>query len=258
MTKLQIAIIALASLLFMGLYWGADLKPEKQDSIERNRSLSAEVTDPATLVREAKSALASEQALSLDLLEQEMENVHEELAQIEILKKLSGNWYNLGRADISGIYAEQIAEKTNTEEAWSIAATTYTIGARQAKENKAKQFCFGRAVKAYENAISMNPSNVNHKVNLALCYTDNPPQDNPMKGILMLRDLNQAEPENVLVLTSLGRLAIQTGQYAKAVERLSKAVEVSPEDKQANCLLSDAYRGLGDAQKAAIYQQKCN
>jgi cytochrome c-type biogenesis protein CcmH/NrfG len=83
-----------------------------------------------------------------------------------------------------------------------------------------KAFCNQRAVQAFENAISLNPDNASHRLNLALTYTEMPPEDNPMKGILLLRELQEQYPENTQVLNALGRLAIQTGQYARAVERL--------------------------------------
>lgn len=257
MTRLQIYVLAFAALLFMGLYWGSDTKPDKHKSVERSRNLAAESTDPQTLLQTAKAGLSPEQLAVIIAAEKDLDAQTEELQKVELLKKLSGSWYELGRVDLAGIYAEQVAEITNEESAWAIAGTTFTIGAKQTQENKIRQFCFGRAVKAYESAISINPSNSAHQLNLAICYTDNPPKSNPMKGILMLRDLNEKEPENTAVLTTLGRLAIQTGQYEKAVERLGQALTVEADNKQANCLLSKAYEGLGDREKAAQYAEKC-
>src|SRR5690606_5723955 len=102
-----------------------------------------------------------------------------------------------------------------------------------------------------------NPSNLQHQVNLALVYTENPPSENPMKGILMLVNLNKQEPENVMVLNQLGRLAIKTGQFEKAIERLSKAIELEPDNLASNCLLAKAYQGTGDQAKASKYQTQC-
>ena len=78
-----------------------------------------------------------------------------------------------------------------------------------------------------------------------------------MKGILMLRDLIEKEPENVLVLSTLGRFAIQTGQFEKAIERLEKAISLDPKNNKANCLLAQAYQGVGNAEKAAEYANIC-
>jgi uncharacterized protein HemY len=78
-----------------------------------------------------------------------------------------------------------------------------------------------------------------------------------MKGIQMLLQLNQEAPEDVLVLVTLGRLAIQTGQFDRAEVRLLKALEVEPQNVGAICLLARVYQELGNTAKAADYQRQC-
>ena len=112
-------------------------------------------------------------------------------------------------------------------------------------------------VMAFENAISINPDNIAHKVNLALCYAERPPVDNPMKGVLMLVELNKSAPKNVLVLNTLARLAIRTGQYDRAIERLSTAIEEEPNNEKSICLLAQAYEAKGDTENASVFKQRC-
>lgn len=257
MTKLQIIVIAVSALLFIGLYFGGDTNPESQAVVEKTRMLSATSTSIDALLRTAKSKLSADTSALILNLENELRNSQADTAKVAVLKKLAGTWYEAKRADISGHYAQEIASLLNTEDAWSIAGTTYMIGGRRTKEQKIRDYCFSNAQNAFENAISINPSNYAHKVNLALCFTENPPKENPMKGILMLRTYTEEAPENVLVLTTLARLAIQTGQFGKAVERLSTAIRLEPDNKRANCLLVDAYDGLGNKEKAAQYAAKC-
>jgi len=240
------------------MYFGLETKPDKQKAVEKSRAIEAESTDINALLNDAKSKLSTEKSTLFLSLEAELNETQNDSARVEILKELSGSWYRQERVEISGFYAESIAEIENNDEAWSIAGTTYAIGVQKAKEEKIRQFCFGRAVMAFENAISLNPSNSTHKVNLAVCYVENPLPENPMKGILMLRDLIEKEPENVLVLTTLARFAIQTGQFEKAIERLQKAISIESENEKANCLLAQAYQGIGDQEQAAIYTTKCN
>ena len=258
MTKLQIIVVSSSILLFSGMYFGLETKPDKQKAVEKSRAIEAESTDINALLNDAKSKLSTERSTLILSLEAKLNETQDDSARIEILKELSGNWYRQERIEIAGFYAESIAEIENSDEAWSIAGTTYAIGVQRAKEDKIRQFCFGRAIKAFENAISLNPSNLAYKVNLAVCYIENPLPENPMKGILMLRDLNEKEPENVLVLTTLGRFAIQTGQFEKAIERLQKAISIEPENEKANCMLAQAYQEIGDKEQAAIFTTKCN
>lgn len=257
MTRLQLIVVASSVLLFGLLYFGFDTKPSDRSVIERTRSLTAENTGIGVLLPDAKATLSADQSALIASLEVSIKESTEDSLKLGLTEDLSSAWYKLGRPDISGHYAEVIAEQLNTETAWSIAGTTYAIGAQRLKEEKNKKFCADRAVKAFENAISLNPENVDNKLNLAVCFADNPPADNPMKGILMLLDLNKKHPDNVPILGTLGRLGLKTGQYAKAVERLEKAITLDPNYKTAICLLVDAYTGLGDAAKAASYAEKC-
>ena len=69
--------------------------------------------------------------------------------------------------------------------------------------------------------------------------------------------MNKENPDNPLVLTNLGRLAIQTGQYDKAIQRLESAVAIEPENRNANCLLAQVYSETGNQEKAALFLKKC-
>jgi len=257
MTQLQTIIVVISCLLFVGLYFGGDTKPETQDVVEMTRALKATSTSIGSILPAAKSNLPVDTSAIISGIEKDLRTSQDDSTKVEVLKKLAGIWYDAKRADISGYYAQEIANISNTEDAWSITGTTYMIGARKATEEKIRDFCFDNAKVAFENAISLNPNNYSHKVNLALCAIENTSEGNPMKGILMLRDYNKEAPENVLVLTTLARLAIQTNQFDKAVERLNTAIRVEPNNKKANCLMVEAYDGLGNKEKAAEFAAKC-
>lgn len=243
--------------MFFILYLGCETKPEDIKALETSRALAAESTDINTLLQEAKSSLDGMSSNSVLALETELDAALADSARVEVFKRLASNWYSLGYPSISGYYAQQIAELQGTEESWSIAGTTYTICIQQSQEQKVRDFCTGRAIQAFESAISLNPDETAHQVNLALAYAANPPQDNPMKGILLLRDLNQKDPDNVLVLNTLARLALQTGQYPRAVERLERALQLEPGNLNTICLLAEAYQGSGDVKKAEAFAEQC-
>lgn len=257
MNKLQWLVISLAALLFLFLYFGVDRKPREQAKIERARTLNASSTNVLVLLREAKEKMPPVQLNTIASLDQLVREAPSDSTKIQYLKQLSGKWFEYNNAPLAGHYAEQVAELTNEPDAWSITGTTYSIGLQRAKEEKIKSYCSERAVKAYENAISLQPDKLDHQLNLALVNADHPPKENPMKGISMLLDLNKKNPDNVPVLTNIGRLGLKTGQFEKASQRLQKAVNLEPNNRKANCLLAEAYSGLGNMEKKSIYERKC-
>lgn len=258
MSKLQSIVLTAGLGLFCLLYFGFSLKPEEFGDIERKRTVSSEITDISNLIRDVQDKLSSDQKSYLFALEKEIEISENKSNKKELLKKLSGKWFEFGQPQIAGFYAEKIAEEENTVEAWSIAGTTYAATFKSNLKKKVKDYALNKATASFENAISLDPDAIQPKVNLALCYVENPLQDNPMKGILMLLDLNKQNPDEPLILTNLGRLAIQTGQYEKAIQRLEKVLELVPNNRNANCLLSQAYSEIGNKEKAAAYLKKCN
>ena len=257
MTRLQLLVLSLSVGLFLILYLGFDTKPRNIKALETSRALSAESTDIQVLLNSARKELDDNQTNLLLALESQLNSEASDSMKIPVLQQISGKWFDFGSPAIAGFYAQEIAQIDEQEESWSIAGTTYTICIQRSKEEKVRQFCTSRAIQAFENAISINPRNVAHKVNLALSYTENPPKENPMKGITMLLDLNRQDPENVLVLNTLGRLAIKTGQFDRAFERLNKSISIEPTNNKAVCLLAQIYENRGDQQKSIEFAQQC-
>lgn len=257
MTTLQWTTIGGALILFLVIYFGCETQPKDIAALEKSRALSVESTDVQTLLLEAKAQLDPSSLSEITALEEELSNTLSDTAKLEVQKALAGQWYALGQVALSGYYAQEVASVEMTDDAWSIAGTTYTICIQRAEKQKVKDFCMGRAVNAFESAISLDPTELAHQVNLALAYTYSPPADNPMKGVLLLRELNNKAPDNVLVLNTLARLAIQTGQFDKALARLENALALASENTTTICLLAQAYKGAGNSSKAADFAARC-
>jgi tetratricopeptide (TPR) repeat protein len=257
MTKTQLAAIVAALILFCGLYFGFDRKPATRQTVDRSRELQGEATTLETLLGAARPRLSAEQAAAVGALEQQLGAANTDAQRSEALRQLSGRWYDTGELAVAGGYAEQVARLENTDTAWSVAGATYYHALVQAKEPLVRDFAAQHAVKAFESAASLNPANPEHRVNLALVYAEAPPPDNPMQAVLLLRDLEAKYPEAPAVYNALGRLAIKTGQWARAVERLEKAYALDPANPNTPCLLARAYEGAGNADKASEFAQRC-
>lgn len=257
MTKLQFGLVFSAFALLLMLYFGFDTTSPKHKGLEKTRALAAVSTDINVLMTTAKKQLESLELAPVLALERQLAVAPTDSVKSAIFKQLSGTWYDLKKPGIAGYYAGEAAGLAGTEESWSIAGTTYSICLQQAHEKKIKSYCTAHAIQAFENAISLNPGNPQNKLNLALVYVQNPPSENPMKGVLMLLNLNKTYPENVAILNNLGRLAIKTSQFDKAVQRLEKAHSIDADNQTTICLLAQAYRGLGKEDKAEEFIKKC-
>jgi tetratricopeptide (TPR) repeat protein len=257
MTKQQTLLIATFVGLLIAMYFGCDYVPKNHKSLEAQRSMAKESAGNDKIIDLAKEKLNATQKSSLATLEQQLRIASSDTTKLRLLKTLSGEWFSFQNAAASGHYAQKVAEIENSEYSWLVTGSMFYEGIQQNEDPQLRKVCTENAVKAFENAISINPKNIESQINLALCYTESPPEDNPMKGILMLLDLDGKNPDNPKVLFQLARLAMRTNQYAKAIDRLEKILAKDPKNPDAICLIADAYRGAENTEKAADFAKKC-
>lgn len=257
MEKQQLALITGSVALIALLYFGFDTKPPTQKLIEKSRAGNVELEETQNLLHEAKADLPTDVRKYLQGLENLAEGSSEDSVRIPAMKSLSAAWYERQEFAIAGYYAEQIAEITQDEAGWAIAGTTYGAALMDDSGDAHDRLAAAGAVRAFENAISLNPDNPEHRINLAICYVEHPPSDNPMKGIQLLLDLNRNYPENISVLYHLARFGMRTGQYDKAMERLETALAINPDQKRLNCLMAELLRETGQTDRVSEFEVKC-
>lgn len=258
MQKPQYLTLLAAALLFVGLYLGFDTKPAGQKKIEQSREISGEATTLSTLLETAVASLTLAQREQWAALDATAQAASDDKQKAEAIKRISAWWYQAGNLPVAGGFAEQVAQLENTDAAWSVAGGTFFNALSADQDPIQRKYCADHAVKAFESAASLAPDQVEHRVNLALVYAENPPPDNPMKAVLMLRDLETKYPDAAPVYNALGRLAIKTNQWQRAIERLEKARSLDKTNLNTPCLLAKAYKGAGNTEKANEYARICN
>ncbi len=257
MNRAQIIATSLAAALFCGLYFGFSTKPKERERIEAKRAIEGAATDPGTILKSAETKISEAQKGEISRLAAEIEAEKSEAKKAELLKKLSGAWFQAGSPLASGIFAEKVAEIEKTDAAWSVCGATFQTALTRAADETERQFAGKKSVAAFENAVSLAPKNAEHQVNLAAVFADFPPADNPMKAVLMLRDLEKKYPSEPSVFNALGRLAIKTGQWDRAIARFEKTLELDSKNLQANCLVAEAYEKTNQSEKAKKARENC-
>jgi tetratricopeptide (TPR) repeat protein len=258
MTKAQILVIFLALALFLGLYLGFDTKPSAQKKLEEAPLAKGEGTSFESLLADAKSHADAALLSAVKKAESEADSTNKDAERVAALKQLSALWYNADHIPLAGVYAEKVAEIEKADTAWSVVGATFYNALIASQEPAVRDFCAQHARHAFETASTLNPGKPEHTVNLALVYAENPPPDNPMKAVLMLRDLEKKYPESPAVYNALGRLAIKTGQWQRAIDRLEKAWSLDKTNFNTPCLLAKAYEGAGQMDKSAEFAKICN
>jgi len=138
-------------------------------------------------------------------------------------------------------YSKLKAQAVPTENNWLLAGDNYFKAFRLSK-NKAAPMIKG-AVKCYNEVLALNENNLVAQTALGVAYVEGAAAIGamPMKGIGMLKDVLNVDPENIDALTNLGYFAIQSGQYEKAIERFETVLRIDPENAEAYIYLTDVY-----------------
>jgi len=256
--KQKVITIILFAVMVIAVYLGCETKSKEILGSEKSRALNFEKLSPNNLIKDSKLLLDDEASGYITTLEAKLSHVEDEAERMVILEQIASAWFSLGYPSVSGLYAEEIAKKQDDGKSWGIAGTTYLLCQKRTENADLKEFCQNRSIKALETATSFEPDNIDHRINLALCYVDSPPETNPMMGIQMLLSMNREHPENTDVILQLGMLGLQTNQIAKATQRFKTVLEIDPENKEAHCQLAKIFQDQGNLNDAEKHLLKCN
>lgn len=254
MNRPQWIVLLLAFALLFLLYFGCPTKPPGRAIIDAQRAEKAATIDIDKLLERATKRYPREQLHPILTLEQSLADTTNTLDEPEVLKSISRNWNQLGDFALGGMYAEKVAEITQTDSAWSITGTTYFSCFKSDLDSLIRDFCISKSIQAFESAVSVAPDDPVHSVNLGLCYVES--GGNPMRGITIIRDVAEKNPENRLASMTLGRMSVRTGQYDKAVQRFENVLTHHTDDADAHYWLGVTHQALNNKSKTIFHFNK--
>jgi tetratricopeptide (TPR) repeat protein len=158
------------------------------------------------------------------------------------------------RPEVAAIYFEKKAEKEKTETNYLNAAYRYFDGFKMAKDSLTLSHFVARSIDNYQKVLEINPNNLNAKTDLGICYTEGTAE--PMKGIMLLREVITANPKHENAQLNLGFLSVKSGQYDKAQERFDKVLEINPARLDVYIFKAQTYFQSGNKEKAIQYFEK--
>ncbi len=247
-----------AVILLAVLFWGFDTTPSTQKTLEKSRELSSKNFDIHSLESDARTKLTKENLNHLETLQSQVQFAGADSAKLSYLKDLSAFWFNQGNPILAGAYAKQVAETEKSATSWSITGTTFASALNQPDlSQEIKERARDQAVEAFENAISIEPKVIEHRVNQALSYIEAPEQAQPMKGVQMLAGLATSNPESPLPPFHLARLAVRTGQMEKAEERIEQALKIDSTNSKIACLAIEIYTATNKPDEARKLEGRC-
>ncbi len=236
----QVIAVACGALLLIILYFGFSNKPPQNSVFDARR---AHLTD--SLQYHNGEALLS--------MHNDMWKAQGESKKV-LLQNLSEEWLKLRQPAIAADYLRQLADYDHSYENYMNAGSALASLISFEEENSMRVNIVYGARYCFEQALKLQPDDVNAKVSLASVIVQG--TNNPMEGITMLREVESNHPENVQANIELGRFSIISGQLDKAIDRFGIVLEKDSLNLQAYYLMAQAYLGLKDTSKAMSTLEK--
>ena len=242
MKKAQwIAIIA-GLILFSILYLFVP-RSNKKDLATSSEVAVNQGVNAKSLIDGAKTSLTADQKIALLSIENQL-NTNSKIADsIKTYKALAQFWAKEAqRIEPYLYYTYSAALLENTEKSLTFAAQQLVDNFTNPDAPPALQNWMASNAKVLlEKALVINPINDSAKINLGACYLFGNISDNPMQGILKVKEVVDKNPHNdygQLILALGGK---KSGQYEKAIERFLIVLNDQPNNIEAMVNLAECY-----------------
>jgi tetratricopeptide (TPR) repeat protein len=146
-------------------------------------------------------------------------------------------------------YTGEAAKLENSEKSLTFAAQLFLQSLRGQDNPALKGWMATSAKELFEKALELNPENDSTKVGLGASYIFGSQADNPtevMQGIQRILEVAHRDSTNMYAQFMLGLGGIESGQFDKAIERLTTVVRHQPANIEAILLLAEVHQQKGD------------
>jgi len=235
MLKTRIILLVLAVALVAVLY----LLPK--GVVENDSQLSA--ADSASLMPGGHAAVPANVARTIARLRQQYAREAQNEKSSIFADSLQNLYAETGKFDSAAWFAGQAATFLQTTEAFRQAGNRYYEAYTFAIDPERQNVLAAKTREFLERVTGAHPKDFESRNKIAMTYLSS---EAPMQGIMMLRQVLEEDPQNELALFNLGMLSIQSGQYQRATDHLTKLVTINPESVQGRLLLGVAYLKSGN------------
>ena len=146
-------------------------------------------------------------------------------------------------------YTGEAAKLENSEKSLTFAAQLFLQGLRGQDDPALKGWMATDAKQLFEKALELDPNNDSSKVGLGASYVFGSSAGSPaevMQGIQRILEVARRDSTNMYAQLMLGWGGLVSGQFDKAIERLTTVVQHQPANIEATLLLAEVHQQKGD------------
>jgi len=262
MKRQQYLVAGTGVLLLLALYFfGHTVPPQHKPEPSQGGAPGASLVKSIGLqdiLQASQARLTPAQLSYVNRLQQSVVRGDVKMQQINADRQLANFWKD-SVADGFLLYAHytgEAAKLENSEKSLTFAAQLFLQSLRGQDNPALKGWMATSAKELFEKALELNPGNDSTKVGLGASYIFGSQANNPtevMQGIQRILEVAHRDSANMYAQFMLGVGGVESGQFDKAIERLTTVVRHQPANIEAILLLADVYEQKGNKADAIIW-----
>ena len=243
-----IAAIGFAFVLIL-FYFGkttTETKPTPQTKPEASNQF-----DVQQFILQEKQKLTPELSKSITDIENAYLQTADKSQKLIGLNTTANFWKDTAQNfKLYAFYNSEAAKLDNSEKNLTFAAQQFLTLLRDEHDEAMLAWESDEAIRLFQEAIKLNPNNEDLKIGLGSSYVfgkgrNGDPQET-MKGIQELLGVVRRDSANMRAQLVLGIGGYVSGQYDKAISRLTKVIIAQPDNLEAIAFLADTYAAQGN------------
>ena len=209
------------------------------------------------LLMKAKQRLTPEQSDRVTRMENSVTRGDVKAQQINAYNQLATFWKDtMHLFEPYAFYNGEAAKLESSEKNLTFAAQQFLERLLVEGDPAMQNWLATNARDLLEQALQINPSNDSSRIGLGACYILGGISDNPMQGILPVREIAEKNPNNLYAQYILALGGKKSGQFDKAIERFSIISRAEPDNVEIDLHLAECYDLKGDKPNAIKWYTK--
>jgi len=255
--KAQWITIGIGVLIVSALFFFGRTGPYKNGIVKNfQASPQSELTADSILFH-AKEILTPAQIQWMNDLEQSVIRGDVKKQKLDVFHQLAHFWKDSARIfEPYAWYEAEAARLENSEKSLTFAAHLILENLRNEESDQLKRWKALQAKDLFERSLRINDKNDSTIVGLGACYIFGNIADNPMEGILKVRQVVEKDSTNVFAQMVLGHGSLMSGQYDRAIDRFEKVLALQPANLEAILLMAEVFERKEDKANAIKWYSK--
>ena len=251
MRKHRIIIVVLSIVFIVVLYF----LPRIVVNNEKDQEMGMAIGERASESEAGEPGHENKDVHAMEISQPDLERINsyrqslqeERSDKLVMADSLANIFMAYNKYDSAAKYFEIIARENPGLEEYERAGNAYYDALGFALD-KTRAESYGEKVRYYFDIILReDPARLDIKNKLAMSYISS---ENPMRGIALLREILEENPEDETALFNMGILAVQSGQYERASERFKNLVSLYPQNLKGQFYLGLCFFEMGQNDKA--------